>query len=128
MAHKRNLPEPAKWILRPDKVPVFHKIEFMEEVMVIGKRKPALVPARYPMQLVKLWSRCDLNDPSVDLAAMVGYLDTNYPQKPELWYWREKFWAKAVEFGGIEYYKDKCYLLYPITIADEDGLHNSLKI
>lgn len=134
-AYRRFLPDPIRWLLRPDMVPVFHKIELIEEITAVGKYpkagllpQSARMPTRHIMQLVKLQMRCDLNDPSVDLAAMVGYIDIEHPQKPELWFWKDQFWVKAIGVDGIEYYKDKCFLLYPITIADEDRLHSSLKI
>lgn len=96
---------------------VFHKIEVTEEVATPDG----------PMIAVHIRNKMDLCDPNNDIAALVGKI-AKYrksgvydPQSPEIWYWNDKLWAKAIDSSGLDYYhKTKAYLFYEIQIENQD--------
>lgn len=124
-AYKRELAEPVGWNLRPNNRGVIHKIEIVDEVKT----------ADGVMARVSIRNVCDLNDPSTDVAVLVGTikevstLGNDRPQSPELWFWRDKFWTKAIDSPkGVEYYHRKMYIIYEIKVADVDQLFSQIEI
>ena len=117
-AFKRsNLSEPVEWELRHNKKPVFHLIEVVDE---------AIETSDGVMIHVHIRGKVDFADPNNDIVALVGKaiarskLGRVDPQSPELWFWRDKFWVKAVDSLGAEYYHKKAYLFYEVDVnADE---------
>ena len=114
--------EPTEWIPRHTGRPVFYKIDAVEDVETHGG----------PMVKVNLTTTRDLSDPNIDIAALVagclvyrssGKVD---PQAPELWYWRDKFWTKALASDNTVYYRNHQYLLYEVQVQNADGLLGSL--
>lgn len=124
-AYKRQIGEPVDWQLRPNKQGVFHKIELDQAVMTPDGE----------MQKVCLRSVCDLQDPGTDVAILVGNIvevlpsGVIKPQLPELWFWRDLFWTKAVDSQhGQEYYRNKHYLLYPVKVDREQELFKAIEV
>ncbi len=122
-AFKHNLDEPLEWLHRTGQLTVFHRIE------VIGS---VLTPDG-DMIAVEIRQRADINNPDSDIIALVGkakkvrksgVID---PQSPELWYWDDRFWLKATDSDGNEYYNKKCYLIYAVEIKNADALLGELK-
>lgn len=114
-AHKRQIEEPAQWVLRHDKRGVFHEITSSDTVIANNEE----------MELVGIRNVTDINNPGTNVAILVGSIvelspsGKIKPQLPELWYWGDKFWVKAITSPGNEYYRNKKYLLYSIDIIDE---------
>ena len=82
-----------------------------------------------PMLLVRLAKFAEFQDPSVDVAVLVGaakvYRKSGIidPQAPELWFYDDKFWVKARNLDNSEYYsKAKQSLLYEVQVRDHDKL------
>lgn len=97
---------------------VFHKIDVVEADVI--------TPDGH-MIAVHIRNKVDLCNPDNDIAALVGKVELLRksgvldPQSPEIWYWNDKFWVKAVDAGGTDYYhKSKAYLFYEITVEDRD--------
>ena len=117
-----RLNEPVDWKLRHGNRAVFHKID------VIG-------PVKTPdgeMLCVQIRQKVDFADPDTDIAVLVAQiplLKANGkpdPQPPELWFYDDKFWVKAVDSMGLPYYNLKRYVLYEVTVQREDELMTSL--
>lgn len=127
-AYKRPLDEPVEWELRSNGRGVFHKIEFDCDV-----RTPAGV-----MKRVYIRNVCDLQDPSTDVAVLVGSIvemlpasGVRKPQPAELWFWEDKFWTKAIDsqYGsGQDYYRDKKYLFYEVQVDRTDDLFKAIQL
>lgn len=128
-AFKRNLVEPYDAMYLHENKIVFHKIELVGEKETMDGL----------MFMVKLRHNVDLCDPSADVAALVGLIKTFHkgrhtnlgraqrkrlpiisPLSPELWYWRDSFWAKAICSDDAVYYKSKSYLFYEVKISNEN--------
>lgn len=106
--------DPIIWDLSERPEIAFHKIEFMGNV---SNRDGSL------MKLVKLTSIADLANPANDIAGLITAVPYNpHKRAPELWFWDNKFWHKAVDGLGIDYYRDKCYALYEVEVANRDEL------
>jgi hypothetical protein len=121
-AFRMKLTEPVAWRLRHDKKAVFHKIE---EVGLV-------ITPDGEMLCVRIRQKTDFADPGTNIAVLVakipllkasGKLD---PHSPELWYYNDKFWVKAIDSQRLPYYNNKQYLLYEITVKDSDELMASL--
>lgn len=116
-AFKRNLSEPVEALHLEGNRAVFHKIDTTEEVVNTPDGQ---------MIGVQIRNKVDLCDPSNDIAALVGKAKVIRksgvidPQGPEIWYWNDKLWVKAVEAGGSDYYYKKTYLFYEIEIDGQD--------
>tara|TARA_R110000751_G_scaffold86486_10_gene172171 strand:+ start:74 stop:499 length:426 start_codon:yes stop_codon:yes gene_type:complete len=66
-----------------------------------------------------------------DIAAVVGAIvDSKMSaNRPEVLFWDDKFWAKAADRVGVEYYsKNKTYLLHEIQLINSDQLFDGLNI
>jgi len=117
---------PIDWHCHDKTKIVFHEIEFIEPVMTDEGE----------MRCVRITSVTDLNNPNIDVAVLIPGLPTNekvtgklptITNKPaELWYWEDKFWLKAVDGLGVDYYQKKRYLLYEVGIGNRDDLLASL--
>lgn len=117
-AFKRKLDSPVEAMHLDGNRAVFHKIEVTE---------PEVTTPDGPMIAVRIRHKIDLCDPSNDIAALVGkvkkvrksgHLD---PQAPEIWYWNDQFWVKAVDTAGADYYhKSKVFLFYGIEVRGQD--------
>ena len=122
-AFKRDLPATVEWMYLEGQRAVFHRIE------IVG---PTTTP-NGEMIAVRVRSKVDLANPANDIAALVGKAKKLRksgvvdPQSPELWYWENQFWLKAVDSAGNDYYHDKCYLIYPVTVQNGDDLLGGLK-
>lgn len=116
-AFKRNLQEPVEALHLEGNRAVFHKIDVAESEVTTPDG---------PMIGVKIRNKVDLCDPSNDIAALVGKVKVVRksgaldPQSPEIWYWNDRLWVKAVEAGGTDYYNKKVYLFYEIKVKDQD--------
>ncbi len=67
-----------------------------------------------PMRLVTLTFCRDQAVPAQDLALCVGKVMIKgavSAASPDLWYWQDQFWMKALTTGGVEYYAKKQSLL-----------------
>lgn len=124
-AYKRELTEPVSWNLRPNSRGVIHKIDVVDEVKT----------ADGVMTRVMIRNICDLNDPSTDVAVLVGNIEevstlgNVRPQSAELWFWRDKFWTKALDAPcGTEYYYKKMYAIYEVLVKDADALFSQIEI
>ena len=119
---------PVTFQPRHDGKPVFYVLHEHAVVTTSNISKKQLNNA-HTMVLVHVRSVADLNDPSNDVAANVGTLVKRTksgkvdPLSPELWFWNNKFWMKAVDTDGIPYYRthgtEKCYAFCEVEI-DED--------
>ncbi len=119
VAARHTMDAPVQWIAPSHHRAIPHEIE-------------ALDLADTPdgeMLLVKLRHNTELANPDVDVALLVGQARTYRrtgivdPQSPELWFYDDQFWVKArSSYTGHEYYHNKCYLLYAVTIQDPDRL------
>jgi hypothetical protein len=117
-AFKRNLQEPVEALHLEGNRAVFHRIEVTESEVTTPDG---------PMIGVRIRHKIDLCDPANDIAALVGKVKVLRksgaldPQAPEIWYWNDKFWVKAIDAAGTEYYhKSKVYLFYEIEVNDQD--------
>lgn len=107
------------WVLRRDSRVVMHQIWVVEEVGTPDG----------PMMLCKLKQQAEFANPDVDVAVLVGQAKAYRksgkldPQSPELWFYNEKFWVKAKNSDGSEYYnQNQQYLLYEVKVRDIDAL------
>lgn len=107
------------WVLRRDGRVVMHQIKVVEEVTTPNG----------PMFLCKIKHNVDLANPDVDVAVLVGNIVAYRksgrldPQAPELWFYNDKFWVKAKNSDGSEYYNLlQEYLLYEVRVRDPDKL------
>jgi hypothetical protein len=123
-AFKRNLAEPIEALNLDGCRAVFHKIEITESEVITPDGS---------MIAVHIRNRADLCNPSNDIAALVGKVKVLRrsgaidPQAPEIWFWNEKFWVKAVDSSGVPYYHtSKAYLFYEIQIVNQDELLEKL--
>lgn len=126
VAKKRtNLQEPVQWRLRHDCKPVFHRLDVLDAAVETDDGQMVQVAIR---------NIVDLADPTHDVAAIVGKAIANTksgredPASPELWYWRDAFWVKAVDTIGVEYYRNKGYLLYRVEVRDSAELLSKLVV
>jgi hypothetical protein len=81
------------------------------------------------MTLCKIKQQAEFADPDVDVAVLVGQAKAYRksgkldPQSPELWFYDDKFWVKAKNSDGSEYYnQNQQYLLYEVQVRDVDAL------
>jgi len=117
-----KLNEPVEWELRHDKRAVFHKIDLVGPINTPDGE----------MLCVHIRQKVDFADPNTDIAVLVGrvpLLKANNkpdPQPPEIWFYDDRFWTKATDAQGIEYYNQKRYVLYQIDVQNPDGLLASL--
>ena len=123
-AFKRGFDEPVEAIHLEGCRAVFHKIEVTEREVITPDG---------PMIAVRIRNKIDLCDPNNDIAALVGKVKVLRksgvldPQAPEIWYWNDRFWVKAVDTGGSDYYhKSKVYLFYGIEVKDQDDFLGQL--
>lgn len=117
-AFKRRFVESVEGIHLDRYRAVFHKIEVVEEEVTTPDGS---------MIAVKIRNKVDLCDPSNDIAALVGKVKVLRksgildPASPEIWYWNDRFWVKAVDTSGSDYYhKSKAYLFYEIELKDQN--------
>lgn len=70
----------------------------------------------------------DIANPSQDIAALVGVASVVKPdgstdsRSPDLWFWNDKFWIKAVDREGVPYYFKKNYLFYEVVVTNRDEI------
>ena len=75
---------------------------------------------------VSIRHNVDLNDPSHDVAAIIGKVLTirksgyQDPSAPDIWFWNDKMWLKAVHRDGNDYYLHKTFLFYEVEIENRD--------
>ncbi len=107
------------WKLRHENRVVMHQITVIETVSTPDGL----------MLLVKLKQQADFANPDVDIAVLIGnalvYRKSGKvePQAPELWFYDEKFWLKAKNSDGSEYYnQQQQYLLYEVQVRDASKL------
>lgn len=111
-------PDVVDWTLRPDSRVIMHQITVRDTVSTPDG----------DMVRVKLKQQADFNSPEVDVAVLVGQAKAYRkngkvdPQSPELWFYADKFWLKAHNNQGAEYYSDQHYLLYEVQVRDADQL------
>lgn len=129
-AYKRTLKEPIQWKLRINGKGVFYKIELDQEVMT-----PDGVMQRVTLRISYNSNRSPQDDYAILVASIVepiihnSWVHNRGHQSSEIWYWNDTFWAKALDSAyGSMYYRDKHYVLYPITIVDEHRLFESITI
>jgi len=121
---RKNLSEPLQWKLRPNNKPVFHHLDILDKAVDTNDGE---------MVQVRIRGVVDLNDPTHDVAAIVGTAialtrrGTVDSQSPELWFWQDKFWVKAVDGLSVEYYKNKGYLFYEVEVPDAEELLSQLE-
>lgn len=115
-----DIQEPVEVLPLGRKAAIF-KIEVVERRHDRGEvRTPDGVMVR-----VKMRNVADFQNPETDVAVLVGrakrITDTGkpHPQPPEVWFWRDEFWIRAHD-GMSEYYRNKQYLLYSVTVLDKD--------
>lgn len=123
--YKRNLPDKVKWLVRPNGNGVIHKIEVVDEI-----RTP-------DGNMFRAYTRniCDLQNPSTDVAALIGNifettsLGNQKPQPAELWFWNNKFWTTALDAPfGQEYYHKKMRAFYEVVIEDSEKLFAAMSL
>lgn len=106
------------WVLRHDNRVVVHQIWPLEEVDTPDGG----------MLLVKIRHNAEYADPDVDVAVQVGMAKAYRkngsvdPFSPELWFYNDKFWVKAKNSDGTEYYNAQRYLFYEVVVRDEASL------
>lgn len=107
------------WVLRRDHRVVMHQILAVDEVDTPDGQ----------MLLCKIKQQAEFAHPDVDIAVLVGQAKTYRktgrldPQSPELWYYNDKFWLKAKNSDGSEYYNFRQeYLLYKVEVREADKL------
>lgn len=121
-AFRMDLNEPVAWLMRHDGKAVFHKIE---EVGLV-------TTPHGEMLCVHIRQKTDFADPDTNIAVLVAKIPLYKPSgkpdphSPELWFYDDKFWVKAIDSQKLPYYNKKQYLLYEITVQDADGLMASL--
>lgn len=122
-AFKHDLDEPLKWIHRTNQMAVFHCIKVIESILT----------PHGEMISVEIRQKADFEHPDSDIIALVGKTPKMRksgridPLSPELWYWNDRFWLKAMDSNGNDYYNKKCYLIYAVEIENADALLGELK-
>lgn len=122
-AFKRDFSEPIQWVHLHDNRAVFHRV-ITQQMPVVETQDGQMIRVQF--------RKVDLADPDMDIAALVGKADVRRksgardPHAPELWYWNDKFWMKAVESDSIDYYKRKSYLIYEVEVENPELLLSSL--
>lgn len=107
----------VKWFLMGNNVPVFYIIEFIKDVNTNDGI----------MKLVKFNGKVELADPSNDLAVVIAQCDVGNSALEDLFYWRDKFWVRAVtDMSNNTYYRNKSYVLYEVNVDDEESLFKSV--
>ena len=113
-----RLVEPVTWQMRRDGMAVFHKIT------EVG---PVTTPDGQ-MLCVNIRQKTDFANPETNVAVLVAKIPLLRasgkpdPHSPELWYYNDKFWVKAIDSQKLPYYNNKQYLLYSIHVQDVDTL------
>jgi len=122
-AYKRkgHGPNYSSWKPRNNNTIVFYKIEPQKEIKTPDGS----------MMLVKLRHKVNLANPDFDVAALLGNikLDKNGRQDslaPELWFWEDKYWIKAVGSDNLDYYRNKNFALYEVSVEDSDNLMGNI--
>jgi len=118
---KEHGPHYVGWKPRNSSFAVFYKIEAQKEIKTPDGS----------MVLVKLRHKVNLADPDFDVAVLLGNvkLDKNGRQDslaPELWFWENKYWIKAISSDGLDYYRNKNYALYKVSVDDPDNLMGNI--
>ena len=139
-ATKPTYEEPIIFQPRHDRKPAFYALHNHGEVTTSSVSKRQLRNG-HTMALVHIRAVADLGDPSNDIAAIIGTIVRKtrsgnvYPQSPELWYWQDKFWVKAVTADDMEYYRthtdgngnaEKCYAFCEVEIDDPSTILGQL--
>lgn len=123
LAFRHDLDEPLEWVHRTNQLAVFHHIE----------NTGIFNTPDGEMLAVKIRQKTDFENPDNDIIALVGKTQKIRksgkidPLSPELWYWNDQFWLKAMDSSGNDYYNKKCYLIYAVEIKNADTLLGELK-
>jgi len=120
--HSKHGPDYNGWNMRHDNMAVFYRVE----------NNGAVNTPNGEMILVNLKHKVNLANPNYDVAVLIGNVvyennGRQSPLAPELWYWQDKFWIKAVSSSGLEYYRNKNYAFYTVNVEDSDNLMGKLK-
>lgn len=97
--------------------PIISWVPFKDDKFVCFKidSKGIFQTKEGPMEKVVITYRSNLLIPGTDVAAHIGNVATG-GEAVELWFWKDEFYMKARGDGTTMWYKDKCYLLYPVTV------------
>jgi len=122
LKHDKHGPNYVGWSMRRNNVAMFYKI----------KNNGIVNTSDGEMILVNLRSKVNLANPEHDIAVLVGNVvyeknGRQNPLAPELWYWQDEFWIKAVRGDGLEYYYSKNFAFYKVDVKDPDNLMGKLK-
>jgi len=118
---------PQKWELRHNKKGVWYTITVLDTI------KSDLAPDT-EFVMVKLKQVADLADPDNDVALLLGKILLRFKSgalnhnRPELWFYNDKFWVMGNDTNGLSYYKKKQYAFHSIELEDADGLFASIEI
>jgi len=123
---KYSLQEPLDYVMRHDKIAVYYGIEFIKNIKSVEDVQ---------FKLIKLKGNFEIANPDSDIVVLVGNIQQTIVQhlarpiliKPDLWYWDNKFWLKAVNDLLIPYYFRKMYAFYEVQINSSDDLLACLK-
>ncbi len=72
---------------------------------------------------VQLTQRAEFINPTTDVAALLGKVprESLFGSSPsELWFWNDKYWVKALDGYGGEWYKNRCFLFYEVQVSVTD--------
>lgn len=66
----------------------------------------------------------DLNNPDIDWIVLIGSADNtdkliSRTVKHKLWFYDNRYWANARSSNGLEYYKNKQFLLYEVSVTQD---------
>ena len=117
-----KLKEPLEWEVLHNSVIIFAGIDADEPV---STPQGTMIP-------VQITTKPNIIDMTVDLGVMLAkglrrlMSGAKDPESPEIWYWNEKFWCKAVVPGAGLYYKNQRYLLYEVQVRDPELLLGSV--
>lgn len=97
---------------------VLYKIEHIED---------ATTPSGIA-HLVKMKQNADISEPG-DVAALVGKIKQSEGLQtksiniyPDLFFWNDSYYVKGVNTLGVDYYNNKCYVLYKVQIVNPESL------
>jgi len=104
--------------------------EFRGLVMNGADIKDMVVTPDGPMMRVEIYKPTNFADPAVVPILRVGLAvhlrlngQVSAVASAPIWSLDNKYYTTAVDGGGFEYYRNHCYLLHEITVADEDKIN-----
>ena len=101
--------------------PLWNKRVALAGLNVVGR---AVGPAGVAFILAGIREKCDMAG-NIDACLCVGNaVGINPSIDRSVFFWDGRFWMMAVDKLGVSYYRDKCYALYEIEVANPEFMES----